>query len=189
MLCHAFRKEVTMKRRFDPVILALLIVSLAANLVIYRYTRPVQAAQPPPLKAGDKLPPLRGTSLDGRPITETFARRTVLYIFSPTCSWCERNLNNARAIAGGAGSRYQFVAVSTTDTGLEDYVRSRHVQWTIIKNVTFENLRSYRFKGTPHTIFVDAGGVVLGSWSGAYTDSVEHEVQAALGVALPGLLR
>ncbi len=134
------------------------------------------------------MPPLRGTTLDGQPVTEEFSRPTVVYVFSPSCSWCERNLNNARAIASGAGDRYRFVGVAAVDAGIEGYVRERSLRWDIIKNVPLEILRQYRVPGTPQTILIGAGGIVLHSWNSAYLETAQREIEAALKVSLPGLL-
>ena len=42
--------------------------------------------------------------------------------------------------------------------------------------------------GTPHTALVDVGGVVLGNWSGAYSDEAVKDVKLKLGITLPGLV-
>lgn len=180
-----------MVRRFDPLILALLVVSLGANLYLYRLYATARGPQRPVTKllaAGDRVPVLEGKYLDGSVAREPFADRVVLYFFSPACSWCERNLANAKAVAAGAGSRYKFVAVSTMDSGVKEYMLQRGLDWTTVGNVTEANLMGYKIPGTPMTALIDAGGVVLGAWGGAYSGTVAKEIESSLGVALPGLV-
>jgi hypothetical protein len=42
--------------------------------------------------------------------------------------------------------------------------------------------------GTPQTMLIDVGGVVLGTWSGAYSGEVVKDVELKLGITLPGLV-
>jgi hypothetical protein len=66
-------------------------------------------------------------------------------------------------------------------------VRSRGIEWDIIKGAPIEILEQHRIRGTPQTILIEAGWTVLHSWSGAYLEGAEREVETALGVSLPGL--
>jgi peroxiredoxin len=178
-----------MFRRFDPVILILLMVSLGANTYIYHQSSVRHAVQRPvlaPLKIGDKIPPMRATTLDGSVIVEPSGERVVFYFFSPTCSWCERNLANARAIAAGArNGRYKFIAISTLDIGLREYATARGLDWTVATNVPPATLAKYKVVGTPQTTVVSPSGIVLASWSGAYSDSAAKEIRNTLGISVP----
>jgi hypothetical protein len=154
---------------------------------LYRQRHP-QHPQVAALQRGDRVLPVRGTLLNGQLLLEAYSRPIVLYVFSPTCSWCERNLDNARTIASAAGERYGFLGIVTIDSGIAEYVSSRRLDWPVVKNVPLEILESLKILGTPQTILVDKGGIVLNSWSGALAGPVVDEVEAQLGVRLPGLL-
>src|SRR4026208_2474737 len=75
------------------------------------------------LKVGDRIPRISGETLshelrelaldDGRPMT-------AVYIFTPPCGWCKRNVDNINAIAG-TRTGVRLVGLSLTDKGLDAY--------------------------------------------------------------------
>ncbi len=175
-------------RLADPFLLALLGVSLAGNVYLYRnrWERPPDAVRS--LHAGDTVPALSALTPDGKTLTLTYDRHpAVLYVFSPSCVWCERNLDNAEAVRTGTGDKFEFVAIAFDDKGLGDYIQKRHLPWTIATGLSPEVRAAYGISATPETIVVDVGGRVHSAWIGAYGDSVAREVQGVLGVTLPGL--
>ena len=180
-----------MFRRLDPVLLCMLAVSLGSSAYLYRLNAAVRHSQAPaiaPLKAGDRVPGITGAAPDGSGVTAPSRARVVLYFFSPSCSWCERNIDNAKAIAAAAGPSYTFVAVSTVNTGVREYIRERKLGWTVVDHVPVATLAAYKIIGTPQTTLVSPDGVVLASWSGAYTESSRNEIGRLLNVTLPGLV-
>lgn len=137
---------------------------------------------------GQKASRIIGITTDGqRAIVDFDERRpTVLYYFSPSCGWCERNWANVRALQAAADGRYRLVAVSS-DTGLAGYVRQHQLELEVIEGIS-ENVRaSYGFYGTPHTVVVDAGGVISHEWRGAFGARIGQQVEELFGLALPGV--
>jgi peroxiredoxin len=139
------------------------------------------------MRAGDSVPALSGTLLSGDPVRVAFERPTVLYFFSPSCGWCERNFDNVATIANQSGKSYDFIAVATDDNGLDTYVSERHLKWRIVKDVPAQVRTQYRVAGTPTTIVVAPGGKVSNAWAGAYVGESAKEVEHAFQVTLPGL--
>lgn len=137
---------------------------------------------------GQKASRIEGVTTDGTRATVSFDERrpTVLYYFSATCGWCERNWVNVQALQDAAAGRYRLVAVSS-ERGLGEYVRQHQLGVEVIEGIS-ENVRAaYAFYGTPHTVVVDAGGVVTHEWRGAYGARIGRQVEELFGLVLPGV--
>jgi hypothetical protein len=177
-----------MARRFDPVLLGLLALSLSGNVYLYRYSPSTRPRVSEALKPGDAVPPLTGKTVSGDDTTVDFAHKAVvMYMFSPSCSWCERNLDNARFLADHAGAQYDFVGVALDDTDLAQYLADRRLTWRVVRRVPRDLQGRYRLSGTPTTLMVGQGGRVLHTWTGAYSGQVASEIQDAFHLTLPGL--
>src|SRR4051812_2455743 len=104
-------------------LLLLLAASLAGNIYLARRAFGPPPAPIPPLAKGASVPPMPVQALDGRSATISYEDTpTVLYIFSPTCPWCRRNLPNVRKLFADAGTRYRFVGLSLEENGAAAYV-------------------------------------------------------------------
>jgi peroxiredoxin len=137
---------------------------------------------------GQMAVPLVGETLDGQRVRLTFNRRrpTVLYYFSGACTWCERNWANVEALDDAASGRYRLVAVSA-ERGLAEYVRRRNVRLEVVEGIS-ENVRAaFGFYGTPHTVVIDAEGVVTHEWRGAFSPRIERQISELFEISLPGL--
>jgi hypothetical protein len=137
---------------------------------------------------GKPATPVDGFTLGDRSVTVRFDERrpTVIYYFSPTCGWCERNWANIKALSAAADGRYRLIAV-TADRGVSDYARRHDLELEVIEGIS-ENVRAaYAFYGTPHTVVVDAEGVVTHEWRGAFNPRIERQIEELFGIKLPGL--
>jgi hypothetical protein len=61
------------------------------------------------------------------------------------------------------------------------------MEFEIVTDVPPDVLGDYRFRGTPHTLVVDARGRAVESWIGAYRGRTATGVEAFFGARLPGL--
>jgi hypothetical protein len=53
--------------------------------------------------------------LDGQPEVISYHetnQATVLYVFTPTCIWCARNLNNLKTLLANDSDHYRSIALS-----------------------------------------------------------------------------
>src|SRR5690349_10242991 len=119
---------------------------------------------------------------------EFHGRPAILYTFSPSCTWCERNLANARLLATSSAPSYAFVAVALGEEGLGAYVEQRGLEWTIVKDVPPEVRLAYKMFSTPYTVVIDPSYTVLHAWRGAFGGTVARDVENSFGVKLPGLV-
>lgn len=178
----------------DPLILTLLTLSLSLNVYLsFRVVSGGQSApaRPPVLSVGMRVPPLEGIDLDGRSAKLSFesAERTIVYVFTPECSWCARNLQNIKAVAASAGSGTQVIGVSLNSNRDEvrKYVNATKVEYDAVVIPGSGTAQAYRFTGTPETLVIARSGEVREVWRGAYSGATADQVSRSLGITLPGL--
>ncbi len=142
------------------------------------------------LAVGTRAPSFKVHDLSGRPITLPIARPGklgVAYVFTPQCVWCRRNLPNMKALMGAAGPKYDFLSVSLTDIGVQEFLSGAGLRGPAYVVPSFEAQKAYGLGGTPQTIVVRSDGVIVKNWKGAYTGRLLQEVSSTLDVQLPGL--
>src|SRR5688572_17072167 len=104
-------------RKNDIFLLVLLMVSLSLNVYLgwkVKGPRRTSAAlqNSATLSLGTTVQPITATSLSGKQETISYAdhgKPTVVYVFTPTCVWCERNTQNINAIAGLKGESFRII--------------------------------------------------------------------------------
>lgn len=187
--------------RSDWFLLTLCGLSLTANVLLgIGYIRlssggaTVGAGVSPPRASGPavgvQLPPLEAERLGGGPESVRYAdgeRPTIVYVFTPSCQWCARNLANLKALTAHAKSDYRVVGVSL-DPNVEDYVAKMKFDFPVYVNAAPEVVTAYGMGPTPQTLVVSPSGKVLKSWIGAYAGATEGDVEATFGLTLPGLV-
>jgi peroxiredoxin len=173
---------------------AILGVSLAVNLLLayrIRQGNPSSASvKVAPLPVGTAVSPIKAQSLDGGEVTISYkdsSQPLVIYVFTPQCAWCVRNLVNLKAILTQKRDSYRFIALSLTDKDLKQYVAEQQIDVPVFINPGDEARKQYGLGGTPQTIIVSPDGKVLQNWVGAYTGARQAEVERFFGVSLPGL--
>ena len=182
------------RRSTDPLLLAMLTLSLSLNVYLsFRIVTGAQAGpvRPPALAVGMRVPPLEGVDLDGQSAKLSFenSERTIVYVFTPECSWCARNLENIKAVAASAGSGTQVIGVSLSRDrdAVRKYVDATQVDYDAVVIPGNGTAQAYRFTGTPETLVIARSGEVREVWRGAYTGATADQVSRSLGITLPGL--
>jgi peroxiredoxin len=142
------------------------------------------------VKTGTFLPAFDGVDLNGGLETVRFEedpRPTVLYIFSPSCHWCERNMDNLKELIARKGDEYRFIGISLSKDGLGQYVEKNDLAIPVYTDLSQETKKVYKLGATPQTIVVDPDGKVSQDWVGACTGEQQKQVEQYFGVSLPGL--
>ncbi|HYX28490.1 MAG TPA: TlpA disulfide reductase family protein [Pyrinomonadaceae bacterium] len=142
---------------------------------------------------GSVLPPLQATLLGGGQTSLSYADSklpTVIYVFSTSCGWCERNLDNINFLASNLKNNYRFVGLDIDrDVGqLATYATETKLAFPIYHSPTPATWSQYKLGGTPMTIVVSSDGKVLEDWSGAYAEATRLQVESFFGTKLPGIL-
>ncbi len=186
--------------RADWFLVSLLGISLILNVVLgatlfrvsgVRNTTSGATGAPPAPRVGQRLPPLRAHRLDGQPtsinVTEPGGLPTLLYVFTPSCKWCERNLENMNVVLKAAHQSHRVVALSL-DPNAAPYVE--RVGWDnllVLTSPDESTKAAYGLGPTPQTLIIGTDGKVVTAWVGAYGGPVKREVEKYFSVQLPGL--
>ncbi len=141
------------------------------------------------LNPGDKAPPIEATDIEGRPATITHLGSdspSIIYIFTPSCAWCTRNLNNIRTLSIQTRANYRFIGLSLSSKGLREYVSQNGLDFPIYTDPIGVTALAYK-GGTPRTLVVSSEGRILESWFGAYTGEIQQQVEEYFKTRLPGV--
>jgi hypothetical protein len=112
-------------------------------------------------------------------------KATVVYVFSPNCKWCNRNLENIKALAETVKEKFQFIGLSVTDRGLQEYVSRGGMGFPIY--IMLPSKDGDLNRGTPRTLVVSREGKVVTTWFGAYGGDLRKKVEQFFQLSLPGL--
>jgi len=105
------------ERAVGSIPLLLLVVSVAMNVVLgHQLSLLRESASLRPFLNGSQAPDINLQGTDGENPHLAFGQGktpVLFYWFSPSCSWCEANLANFKALSSQAQGKYRFVAVSS----------------------------------------------------------------------------
>jgi peroxiredoxin len=185
--------------RYDWCLLILLLLSLAGNAAAALKIVSVSKAIPAAAKAvpvlpntGQKMPALEVAGLDGvkRTLLADGERKkpTVIYVFSPRCTWCRRNRANLAAMVRSAAARgYDVVGISLAPV-THEYLNTEAINFPVYVDPSERTSQAYELGPTPQTFVVSSERVLENAWSGAYVGQTKREVEAWLRAELPGLV-
>lgn len=142
------------------------------------------------LLVGTSVPIIEAKDIDDHPAKISYndgTKPTVLYIFTPDCKWCNRNLLNLKALATQARDNYHIVGLSLSGNKLRDYAARKDLKIPIYYGAPLEITSAYKLGGTPQTIVISPEGRVLKNWTGAYTGDVQREIEKYFQIHLPGI--
>jgi hypothetical protein len=127
----------------------------------------------------------------GQPVTLSFtqsSQTTVLYIFSPTCKWCEANLRNIQALSENVqhDSHTHTIGLSISENGFTNYAAHRYLNFPLYDKIPKSFLAKYRLGITPETLVLVDGKIVK-DWKGVYTHDAQRQIEIYFHVRLPGL--
>lgn len=173
-------------------ILLLCILSVSLSLNVVNGWRLEEISHRRPL-AGVQV----GTSFNQAPVIDlvgqkqTLAfndnRNTLLYVFSPTCVWCERNRQNFESLVKAKHSDYRIIAIALHTTDLATYVKRAEPTFEIYYVGSSTERSELGLLFTPELVILDTHGVVKKKWQGAWRDDNASDIERAFNVKLPGL--
>jgi peroxiredoxin len=175
------------------LLIAVLVGSLTLNVVlgwkVGSFTTNKQALRRASVQEHILLPAIPALTLEGTRewITFSDSRPTVLYILSPSCSWCERNEANIEKLALEKNSQYRFVGLSISGVNLQEYVSTRSLPFPVVLVDSKELIQQLGLGISPQTVVISSDGRVQKVWTGAFQDKQLEEIERFFGVELPGL--
>lgn len=180
--------------RLIPLIL--LTLSIILNIALSSKVRRLQAViaslkNESRLKVNTTVPPIIAEDIDGHAVLinySDYSYPTILYIFSPSCPWCRRNVRNIESLASQVYKQYHVVGLSLSKNDLKSYAREFQFTFPLYCEPSGETKLAFKIGGTPQTVVISAQSVVLANWVGAYDGSLRKEIEDYFGVVLPGLV-
>lgn len=167
-----------------------LLLSVSGNLLQARKILAlVDPSVPRHSRVGTAVQPIELIAPNGDRRTLRFNERqpTLLYFFSPTCAWCERNWDNLRTLAAASSGRFRVVAVAR-ETDLREFVGSHQLPGIDVNGgLSSEAYYALALSSTPHTLLVSAEGIVSHDWVGAYQGTAVREIEDLFDISLPGV--
>jgi hypothetical protein len=172
-----------------------LAVSVTLNVLLARRVRSLTYARSASmaeyqLQVGSAVPPIAVKRLGGQKEVISYQgvnQTTILYVFTPPCSWCARNMDNFKTLLGKESGEYRFIALSLSDDTLAEYVAKNDLKLPVYSGLSMDTKAAYKLSGTPQTIVISPEGRVLQNWMGAYVGDQKSQVEAFFHVTLPGL--
>jgi peroxiredoxin len=191
------KKYLRLLSSHTSILSVLLIVSVVINISLARKTKRLQAsldtiASGKRILLGTAVPPLQATNMSGESVNVSYAdseRPTVIYVFSASCGWCEKNLENIKFLATSLKGSYRFVGLSIDRdrVQLEEYMTKTNLPFPVYHSPPTATWTDYRLGATPMTIVVSPEGKVIEDWSGAYAEPTREEVESFFKIKLPGI--
>jgi peroxiredoxin len=129
------------------------------------------APRPKPVAAGDRLPPIPLTSLDGKSVEFRLVdgdKRVLLYLFSPTCSICSKTIPAWKGLAVEAESRsVEVVGISMMDPApTTQYANQHQLPWNVYCVAGMDSIRALRVQSVPMTLVLEGSGDVAMAFKG-----------------------
>lgn len=172
-----------------PATIALLLASTTLNVVQAKKLGLLGGGSSAHSTIGMMAPAISARTLEGRPVEITFKDSpTILYYFSPSCSWCERNWLNVKALMASTEGRYRFIGLSGA-RDIKPFMDKHQLAFEVYTDLSEETMKAYQFSGTPHTVVVGANGQIQQSWIGAYNGPQQRVVERAFDIILPGVVK
>jgi hypothetical protein len=112
------------------------------------------------------------------------SRPTIVYVFRPGCSWCERNDKAVNLFAGQVSNRYRIIGLSLSDDGLTDFLKAHPVTFPVYHGLSPSLIASLNLGTTPETIAVSPTGRVLASWNGVYLGATQRGIERFFSISL-----
>jgi peroxiredoxin len=187
------RMNLTKDGIFSSLLSMVLLASVGLNFFqareIKRFLHPPASADV--LQVGETVLPLEAKDLRGNTRTLRYGdsrEPTVLYVFSPTCYWCARNLQSISTVVQSAGKRYRFVGLSLSEDSLPAYLKQHDLRMVAYYVDPASTSRiQYKLWSTPTTLVISPRGEVIKAWVGAYIGENKTEVERFFSVRLSNL--
>lgn len=134
---------------------------------------------------GESVPPLIVFDANNEKIEISYKNKpTILYVFTPDCVWCLKNLENIKRLASQTKNKYSFFGISLKNDNLSQYIKDNEIGFPVYHSPPKDIYRSYKMGQTPQTFAISPDGYVIATWAGAYEGEVKKQIEEFFAVAL-----
>lgn len=127
---------------------------------------------------------------DGRDQTLTFTngRKTILYVLSADCTWCQKNYNNIKALANSLGDEHTFAGIAhrAPSPKMSSYLTDYPLPFPVYFIDDSRLLAQLGLRATPTMLALGPDGRIQEFWVGALTGAQLERAEQFFGVDLPG---
>jgi hypothetical protein len=181
----------------DRLLLVVLAASLIANVLlavillrtrngIVAYTQQHLGAHILPSQ-GIQINELHLVEVSGGKLDLKFGAKelpVVIYVFSPTCRWCNANKTNVDSLVAQIHGKYRFIGVLSNPQDVGKYVKQQDPPFPVYYlDPDFPNY-SIPLAVTPRTLVFSSAGSLLRGWDGAYMGETKMQLLSFFGVKL-----
>lgn len=182
------------------VLAGFLFVSIALNLLLAENLRKLRNSllylkaemrALSDLKIDETVPSFEARDADGNPVTLSYSADklpTIIYILSPNCLWCTRNLDNIKKLTSQTHERYRVIGISISKENLSEYISQNELPFPVYTDISPEILRIYQAIATPRTLVISPEGKIQKNWFGAFSGNLQREVEEYFDLRLPGVV-
>jgi|GEM_PF-1666297 len=183
---------------FSRLMVAVLVLSVGLNVALAHRLQAVKSKYNAFIEARAGVRGLHIKTLEvedpvaggtSTPIDLSGPTPVVMYVFSPSCGWCAKNLNNIKALSSSLQqqNKARVIGLTLSTEGLKEYMTDSHLDFPVYTRLSDAQKLSLNMGSTPQTL-VFANGTVLRDWHGAYSGKMGSEIENVFHVKLPGLV-
>jgi hypothetical protein len=169
--------------------LSVIVIAALTGVVLYQHWQAAHPHRPQPVREGERVEAidLRTTQKSAMHIDwGVGGRGTILYVMSPDCVWCLKNLDAAKSAYQQASLLgYRFIGVSLRADGLNEYLLRYRIPFPTYIDQNRSAERTLKVIGTPETLIVSPSGTVQKVSVGVYTGRNAEEMEKFLGSKTP----
>lgn len=181
----------TERQNKSGLVFAILGISLlTVNMLLLQENKQLKAmaAKANPsleVQLGTMLPPLQGVDVNGSRLVFPHgqdSRKTLLLVFSPTCSLCSDNMANWQSLIKEVDQdSFRLVGVSLKSEGTAEYITVHNLlSLPVIADVDPQSKEAYNLRLTPQAILIDSEGRAERVWSGLLQEKEKMEIKEVL---------
>lgn len=164
-------------------------ISVVLNVVLAIRLSNVSRVQPQPTSAiriGRHLPTL--PVIDENGVRRTLASGgcfvSLVYIFSPNCSWCAKHVPVVKQLAAGLQDRAaKIVGVSIAQEGLRQFVTQHRLPFPVYALGDPSLVQTLGLHYTPQIVHVDRNCRVINVWYGAFGAEQANTILSQIDVS------
>lgn len=160
---------------------AVLCLSFGMNVLLTVQLKKVRAqtTRQDPL-IGLAVSSFEAQDLRGKHVTVNLSRKsdTVVYVFTPSCGWCARNISRILSLSQKVSGKYDLIGISLSANDLPEYIVENRLTFPVYTSLDSQVVLKLRLGITPQTMVISHEGRIIKNWVGAYVGPIEKEISS-----------
>lgn len=135
-------------------------------------------------------PTIKARTMDNKEVLINYGiekKQTILYVFSPSCSWSSSNWSSVNFLAKNIDKNSRFFGLALNANNLQEHLKTNQVSFPVYKELSSEAIGKLELGLAPQTIVISPTGKIIKSWTGAYSGDIQREIETFFRIKLPGV--